>query len=122
MEEEVKIVSNSILDTIKKMLGVPIAFDGFDQDLIVNINSVFSILSQMGVESETNKHFKIDDNSATWDDFIDSDEDILECVKTYVYLKVRLLFDPPSSSVLVDSINNQIKELEYRLYTQKGGY
>lgn len=114
--------NNSILDNIKKMLGIPACMTEFDTDIIIDINSVLSILAQMGVENEENKNFQIEDNSATWDDFIGSDNDILPCVKSYIYLKVKLLFDPPTSSVLAESINNQIKELECRLYTQKGGY
>lgn len=114
--------NNSILDNIKKLLGMPMNYNAFDEDIIIHINSVLSSLKSMGVESSNNPNFQISDNSATWDDFIAGDPDILSNVKSYIYLKVRLLFDPPANSVLVDSINNQIKELEYRLYTQKGGY
>lgn len=113
--------STSILDNIKKLLGMPMEYTPFDADIIIHINSVFSTLAQMGV-SPTNKIFQIEDNSANWDDFIAGDEDILPSVKSYIYLKVKLLFDPPSNTSLLESINNQIRELEYRLYTQKGGY
>lgn len=114
--------SNSILDNIKKLLGMPMEYTVFDQDIIIHINSVFANLKQMGVESTNNPNFQIEDNSATWDDLISGDSDILPSIKTYVYLKVRLLFDPPSNTSLLESINNQIREIEYRLYTQKGGY
>lgn len=114
-------LDNSILNNIKKLLGIPADYVAFDTDIIIHINSVFANLSQMGVSS-SNTLFQIQDNTCTWDDFVAGDDDILTSIKTYVYLKVRLLFDPPANSVLVESINNQIKELEYRLYTQKGGY
>lgn len=113
--------NNSILNNIKKLLGMPTEYTPFDEDIITHINSVFSTLAQMGV-SPSNKIFQIEDNSATWDDFISGDEDILPSVKSYIYLKVKLLFDPPTNSALLQSTNNQINELEYRLYTQKGGY
>ena len=113
--------NTSILDNIKKMLGLTAEYTEFDDDIIVHINSVLANLSQMGVSS-SDEIFQITDNSATWQDFINGDSDILPSVKTYIYLKVKLLFDPPANSVLVDAINNQIKEHEYRLYTQKGGY
>lgn len=113
--------NNSILDTIKKLLGMPMEYTPFDVDIITHINSVFSTLAQMGV-SPSNKIFQIEGNSETWEDFIDGDENILPSVKSYIYLKVKLLFDPPTNAALIESTNNQIKELEYRLYTQKGGY
>lgn len=114
--------SNSILDNIKKLLGMPMEYTVFDQDIIIHINSVFANLKQMGVESTNNPNFQIEDNSTTWDDFISGDSGILASVKSYIYLKVRLIFDPPANGTLVEAINSQIKELEYRLYTQKGGY
>lgn len=114
-------MDNSILNNIKKLLGMPAEYTAYDTDIIIHINSVLSHLSQMGVTS-TDSTFQIEDNTATWDDFINNDDDILSSVKTYIYLKVKLLFDPPVNSSLLTSIENQIKEYEVRLYTQKGGY
>lgn len=105
----------SILSSVKKMLGIEPEYTQFDADIIMHINTVFSILHQMGIGPEDG--FTITDDSATWEDFI-GDSNKLEMVKTYVYFKVRLMFDPPSSSFVLDSMNHQISELEWRLYTQ----
>lgn len=102
----------SILTSIKKMLGIAEDYEHFDSDLIMHINTVFLTLSQLGIGSS--KSFMIEDKSATWNDFI-SDNDNLEAVKTYIYLRVRLIFDPPLSSVVIECMNREIKELEFRL-------
>lgn len=110
----------SILNSIKKLLGMPSEYTAFDADIIIHINTIFANLAQMGVCP--NEHgFQITDNSTTWSEFT-NDDMLINNVKTYIYLKVRLIFDPPANSVLVESINNNIRELEVRLYTQKGGY
>ena len=103
---------DSILTSIKKLLGITEEYDTFDNDLIMHINSVFMILNQMGVGPK--EGFKITDDSETWEDFI-SDSMLYEAVKSYVYLKVRLLFDIPTSSAVTESINRHISELEWRL-------
>lgn len=104
----------SILDSIKKLLGISDEYTQFDSDIIMHINTVFMNLTQLGVGPETG--FFIEDNSAIWSDFVDLENEIqLNAVKTYVYLKVKLLFDPPLSSSVVQSINNMILELEWRL-------
>lgn len=102
----------SILTSIKKLLGITEEYEHFDGDLIVHINSVFMILNQIGVGPS--EGFYIKDKTATWSEFI-SEGSKMEAVKSYVYLKVRLLFDPPSSSALMESINRSINELEWRL-------
>lgn len=112
-------MDDSILNTTKKMLGLTSEYTAFDDDIIIHINSVFSNLSQMGVGPE--EGFTISDSSSVWSDFIE-DKKFIDNVRSYMYLKVRLMFDPPSSSTILESMNNQIKELEYRLYTQEGGY
>lgn len=111
----------SILDSIKKLLGIDPECADFDMDIIININSVFSILTQLGVGPVNG--FKIEDNTKTWDQYI-GDDMTLEMVKTFTYLKTRLGFDPPQNAFLVNSMTEQIKEYEYRLFTQaelKGG-
>lgn len=104
---------DSILTSIKKMLGIDEEYTYFDEDIIIHINTALYILSQMGISKE--KEFRIKDKTAKWTDFLESDIKDLDGVKTYVYLKVRLIFDPPSSSAVIDSIKSTISELEFRL-------
>ena len=103
---------SSILNSIKKLLGIDEECPDFDSDIIMHINSVFMILSQLGVGTENG--FSITDSSSTWNEFI-SDGPNLESVKSYMYLKVKLLFDPPTSSAVTEAINKMISELEWRL-------
>lgn len=103
-------MTESILNSIKKLLGITAEYEHFDPDITMHINSVFVILNQLGVGPDT--PFSITGDSETWDQFID--EAKLNMVKSYMYLKVRLLFDPPTGSVQ-DAIKNQIAELEWRL-------
>jgi hypothetical protein len=103
----------SILTSIKKMLGIAEEYKQFDQDIIIHINSVFTTLMQLGVGPS--KGFYIEDDIAEWTDFV-SDLSQLQAVKSYVYLKVRLLFDPSSlGSATLASYERQISELEWRL-------
>ena len=102
----------SILTSVKKMLGIPEDYEHFDADIIMHINSVFMILTQLGVGPA--EGFTIMDEDAIWSDFI-QDKKTIESVKSYMYLKVRLLFDPPLSSAVIDSMNRLISELEWRL-------
>jgi hypothetical protein len=102
----------SILTSVKKMLGIPEDYEHFDADLIMHINSVFMILTQLGVGPA--EGFTIMDEDATWNDFIQDNKKI-QSVKSYMYLKVRLLFDPPLSSAVIDSMTRLINELEWRL-------
>jgi hypothetical protein len=106
---------DSILDSIKKPLGLPLDDDAFDTDVIMHINSIFFNLNQLGVGPTD--CFSIQDKTSLWSDFL-GDAKNLEAVKTYIYLKVRLLFDPPTSSFVVDSITKQITEYEWRLNVQ----
>ena len=101
----------SILSTIKKLLGISETYTHFDQDIRIHIDTVFGALTQIGIGPK--EGFYIEDASTVWYDYTDSTN--LEMIKTYIYLKVRLMFDPPASSVLLESINNTIKELEFRL-------
>ena len=102
----------SILTSIKKLLGITEEYDQFDPDIIMHINSVFMILTQLGVGPA--EGFSIEDDTAVWTDFI-LDAKKLESVKTYIYLKVKLAFDPPLSSAVIESMNRLINELEWRL-------
>ena len=102
----------SILTSIKKLLGITEEYDQFDPDIIMHINSVFMILTRLGVGPA--EGFSIEDDTAVWTDFI-QDVKKLESVKTYIYLKVKLAFDPPLSSAVIESMNRLINELEWRL-------
>lgn len=102
----------SILTSIKKLLGITEDYEHFDGELMIHINSVFAILNQLGVGP--NAGFVIADKSFVWKDFLNDDK-TLEFVKTFVYLKVRLLFDPPQSSAVIEAINRQASEYEWRI-------
>lgn len=102
----------SILTSIKKLLGIEEDYEHFDQDIIIHINSTLMILTQLGVGPS--RGFMIYDKKSLWSDFLTNDAEI-EAVKTYTYLKVKLLFDPPLSSSVIESINRSISELEWRI-------
>lgn len=104
----------SILTSIKKTLGITEAYKHFDPDIILHINSVFFTLNQLGVGPDN--PFVIEDDSATWDEFM-PDQNV-EAVKSYIGLKVRLLFDPPINSSLLSAIQEACKEYEWRLNVQ----
>lgn len=104
----------SILTSIKKLLGIDESYSHFDPDLIMHINSVFSILTQMGVGPESG--FAISGSEEKWSDFLQENPARMLLVKSYMHLKVKLLFDPPLSSAAIDSINRQISEFEWRLF------
>ena len=101
----------SILTSVKKALGITEDYEHFDADLIMHINSVLNILTQIGVGPKAG--FQIEDKDATWDDFIDDVR--LNMVKSYVSMRVKLMFDPPQSSSAAEAMNNICKELEWRL-------
>lgn len=108
-------MDESILNSIKKLLGPSNEYDAFDTDIIIHINTVFMVLNQLGVGPEDG--FKIKDKEAKWSDFLESATD-LESVKTYIYLKVRLVFDPPLNASVLESMKQTIAELEWRLNVQ----
>lgn len=103
---------DSILTSIKKLLGITEDCTDFDIDIVMHINSVFSVLTQLGVGPS--EGFVIEDDKDTWDEYI-SDNPKLNMVKTYVYQKVRLAFDPPTNSTVLASLERMIQELEFRL-------
>lgn len=100
----------SILDSVKKLIGPSVTYSAFDPDLVMHINTTFFVLYQLGV---TDSPFTITGNEEKWSDFRSSTD--LEAVKTYVGLKARMYFDPPTNSALISAINEQIKELESRI-------
>ena len=111
-------MSDSILNTTKKILGIEADYTAFDEDIMIHINSVFATLNQMGIGPVDG--FWIDDASATWDNFTMGDRK-LNSVKTYVYLRVRLLFDPPTTSYLIGALKEQVQEFEWRLNVKREG-
>ena len=105
-------MQDSILMTIRKLVcGDPYA-DHFDTDLLVHINACFSILNQLGVGPENG--FVVTDDTQSWSSYI-ADNYILNMVKTYVMLKVRVIFDPPLTSSVLEAMNKEISQLEWRL-------
>ena len=114
----------SILESVKHMLNMTPSITVYDQDIIIHINTVFSILYQMGVGPKNG--FRITSPNETWESYFADEsienENYYSDLKDFVMLRVKMLFDPPTTPAMIDSINNLIKELEYRLYTQSGGY
>ena len=113
---------DNILASIKKLLGINPEYQEFDQDIIMHINTVFMILNQLNIGPS--EGFAIVDGLEEWGDYTTALNE--NAVRTFIYLKVKLMFDPPTSSVLMDSINNTLAELEWRLYLEgankvKGG-
>jgi hypothetical protein len=115
-EEEPEVdILGSILLSIKKLLGIEHDYTHFDQDIIMYINGVLMTLNQLGVGSEDG--FAITGSEDTWADFL-GEVTNLEAVKAYIYLKVRLIFDPPSGSAIIQAFERQITEFEWRLNVQ----
>lgn len=104
--------NESILTSIKKLLGIAEECTDFDKDLIININSTLMILTQLGVGPL--EGFVIEDSTATWGEFEPNIKQ-MALVKTFVHLKVRLVFDPPMSTAVLESMKEIIKETEWRL-------
>lgn len=105
--------SDSILISIKKLIGLDPDYTEFDTDLIIHINSVFLDLEQLGAGSQDG--FFIEGSTETWEDFLPDDPLVLNSIKSYMYLKVKKLFDPPTSSSAMDSLNSLIDRFEWRI-------
>lgn len=111
-------MDNSILTSIKKLLGIDSTDTNFDTDIIIGINSALLSVQQLGIGPTTG--FSISSTSEKWSDLLGTRTD-LDAVKTYIYQKTRLAFDPPQNSFLVEAINKQLTELEFRLNIQAEG-
>lgn len=109
---------DSILTSVKKTLNLDESYTFFDPEITLHINSVFSTLTQLGVGPSTG--FEIEDKTATWDDFLEGDARF-NFVKTYMYLRVRLLFDPPGTGYLVDAYQKQVDQFEWRINVVREG-
>jgi hypothetical protein len=105
-------MENSILISTKKILGISEDYDVFDLDIITHINSALSIVNQLGIGPIDG--LAIEDESPEWEE-LGIPQNQLSMVRTYVFLKVRMLFDPPTTSFLIEAMNNQIQEHEQRL-------
>lgn len=108
-------IYDSILNTIKKLIGTDIDYGVFDIDLVVAINSAFMILNQLGIGPD--KPYNITGPDETWKDFF-GDEEVFALAKSYIYLRTKLLFDPPTSGVLHEAVERQISEFEWRMHIQ----
>lgn len=108
-------MEESILGTIKSMLGVSDLDDAFDTDILVNINSAFSTLYQVGVGSDS--HYFVLTGEETWQDVF-LEEDLVDFIKLYTYMKVKLIFDPPTNASILQALTDQINEVEYRILLQ----
>lgn len=106
-------MEESILNTIKAMLGPDDSYDVFDTEIIIHINTALSILTQLGVGPK--KGFRITGPDETWDDFISDGSVDLEGIKSYIYMKVKMIFDPPANSFVMKAMEDSCKELEWRL-------
>ena len=118
---EVNISNNdSILTSIKKLMGLTAEYDAFDQDILILINSVLFELEQIGVKAKDG--FSLTDKTVVWSDYSDDDR-LLNALKPYIYMKTKLTFDPPTSSGALDSMNRIIDRFEWRinLYSDTGG-
>ena len=104
-------VESSILNSIKKLLGIDQKYTQFDTDIIMHINSVFMVLNQLGVGPANG--FRITGPDQKWEDYI-TDNDNLDAVKTYIHLKVKVVFDPPLNSTVMEAH----KQIEWRLNVQ----
>lgn len=110
-------MTESILNSTKKILGIEADYTAFDVDIMMHINSIFAVLHQIGIGPE--EGFTIVDDGAVWSDFITDNRQ--NSVKTYVYLRVRLLFDPPTTSFHQEALKQQYQELEWRLNVVREG-
>lgn len=106
-------MENSILISIKKLLGISANDTSFDEDIIVHTNTAIATLTQLGIANATG--FEIIDASAVWSDLIGPNLTYMNSIKTYIYIKVKLVFDPPTSGSLMDSLTSIGKELEWRI-------
>lgn len=112
-------MEKSILKSIKKVLGLDADYTAFDPDVLMHTNATFSVLHQLGVGPPGG--FFIEDDTSEWSEFLPETDPMLNAAKTYVYLKVRLIFDPPSTSFALSAMEKQVEELGWRLNVHREG-
>lgn len=103
---------DSILNSVKKILGIDPSYTAFDPEIVIMINSVFATLSELGIGPASG--YEIEDENSIWIEFLDN-KVRLNAVKTYIYLRVRIMFDPPTSSFALEALKEQVREHEWRL-------
>lgn len=116
-------MENSILTSTKKMLGLAADYTAFDLDVITHINTAFSALTQLGIGWIGG--FMIEDDTKLWTDFVplgEEDDLTLNAIKTYIFLKTRFIFDPPSTSYAIAAFEKQIEQIEWRLSVNREGH
>ena len=109
-------MENGILSSVKKMLGIADDYTAFDTDIIMNINAALSVCMQLGVGPQ--EGFAVTGYDETWTDFLADDERQLQEVKMYVYMRTKVTFDPPANSFVQTSLENQMREYEWRMNVQ----
>lgn len=105
-------MEESIFESIKSLLGPDASYDVFDQDILIHINTAISVLTQLGVGPAGG--FIVTGPDETWQDFI-GDDKALQMVKSYIYMKVKMIFDPPANSSVLSAYQEACKEYEWRL-------
>jgi hypothetical protein len=110
-------MATSILTSVKKNLGIVEDYTVFDPDILMHINTVFTTLTQLGIGPP--EGYMIEDKTETWEDYLAADMLKYNAVKTYVYLRVRILFDPPTSSYHVQALKDELRELEWRINVRR---
>lgn len=113
-------MDDSILNSVKKMLGIEEDYNHFNPDILIAINSTFTVLCQLGVGPD--QEFSITGSVETWNDFFSVCDKPINLVKSYIYLKTKLLFDPPTTGVLHEAMERQIQEFEWRLNVADENY
>ena len=112
-------MDESIFESIKSLLGPDASYDVFDQDILIHINTAIAVLTQLGVGSPSG--FVVTGPEETWRDFI-GDDKILQMAKTYIYMKVKMAFDPPANSSVLSAYQEACKEYEWRLNVETDPY
>lgn len=106
-----EILQDSILSSIRKLLGPTEDYTYFDPDIAIHINSAINRLYQLGLDSAYD--FRIEDGSETWDDLFDQNDSVIDMVKSWIYMQVKMKFDPPTSSIAAEALNKEIDKLEW---------
>lgn len=112
-------LDDSILNSTKKILGLDESYTAFDMDVLTHINTAFSALFDLGVGPLM--EFEIEDAEAKWSDFLTGNS-ANNSIRTYVYLRVKMLFDPPATSYLIEATNKQIEKMEWLLNVRREGF
>lgn len=121
MPEHNTVLDESILNSIKKLLGITPENTVFDDVIALHINTALADIVSMGVGPKNG--YAIASNENNWSEFLGNEKpELIQNAKTLVYIKVRLMFDPPQNSAVIEAFNARAKEIEYRIYTEKGGF